>query len=222
MASRSPGSRACRLRVVARRPARRDPAPLPAGPRRGCPRRATAAPPAARPSRRGPAALARLTPGRAWPGRGCSPGDRAVAAGAPGGGGRRRRPPVPRRRLVDDGALEGTRAPLVELQPAGQRLDSHLQVLHLDASPRRLHDQVVHQLVVQLIHPMASALASSFALGVDGIQARLDMQRLDQRVRVEEQLQDRHQQARIQRIGARCDSNSVASSNAKFGSSGGW
>ena len=35
--------------------------------------------------------------------------------------------------LVDDGALERARAPLVELEPARQRLDAHLQVLDLDA-----------------------------------------------------------------------------------------
>ena len=33
----------------------------------------------------------------------------------------------------------------------GQRLDAHLQVLHLDAHARRFDDQVVHELVVELI-----------------------------------------------------------------------
>src|SRR5450631_2445914 len=91
---------------------------------------------------------------------------------------------------VRDDALERARAALVELDPAGERLDAHLQVLGLDAQPRRFEDEVVNQLVIQLIEVMARR----FPLGVDRVQLRLDVQRLNQRVRVEEQLQDRLQQ----------------------------
>ena len=34
-----------------------------------------------------------------------------------------------------------------------------------------------------------------FVLGLDGVEPRLNMQRLDQRIRIEEQLQDGQQQA---------------------------
>src|SRR5581483_8746228 len=53
--------------------------------------------------------------------------------------------------FIDDDALERARAPLVELQPAGERLDAHFQVLQLDAAPRHLDYEVVEELVVQLI-----------------------------------------------------------------------
>ena len=96
--------------------------------------------------------------------------------------------------LVDDGAFERARAAFVELQPARDRLDAHLQVLHFDAGARRLDDEVVHQLVVQLVHRPARRLALRIALRVHRVQARLDVERLDQRVRIEQQLEQRHQQ----------------------------
>src|SRR5581483_8931172 len=54
-------------------------------------------------------------------------------------------------RSVDHGALERSRTPLVELEPAADRLDTHLQVLHFDAQSRRFDDQIVNQLVEKLI-----------------------------------------------------------------------
>ena len=86
------------------------------------------------------------------PAGGCSGGDRARA-------------------ILDD-AFERARAPLVEVQPAGHRLDPHLQVLDLDAEPRGLEHEVVNQLVVERVERCV----------VRVVQLRLDVQRLDQRV----------------------------------------
>src|SRR5207248_8127377 len=107
---------------------------------------------------------------------------------------RRRRRVINRRpfirRLVDHDAFERTRTPLVELETAGDRLEPHLHVFRLDAEPRELEDEVVHHLVVELIdRPLARKL-----FRVQSIQARLDVQRLDQRIRVQEQLEDRIEQ----------------------------
>ena len=91
---------------------------------------------------------------------------------------------------VDDGAFQGPRAALVELEAACQRLDLHLQILDLDAHPRRFQDQVVEKLVIQLVErpPRADELS------VDRVDSRLDVECLDQRIRIEEQLQQRPQQ----------------------------
>ena len=70
--------------------------------------------------------------------------------------------------LVLHDALERTRAPLVEVQPARQRLDAHLQVLHFDAEPRDLDRQVVHQLVAERFRSsMPTAAASACVLTFD-------------------------------------------------------
>ena len=60
--------------------------------------------------------------------------------------------------------------------------------------PRRFDDEVVAPARSQLVHLAGAPLALRFALRVDRVQPRLDVQRLDQRVRVEEQLEERHQQ----------------------------
>src|SRR5262249_19335790 len=65
-----------------------------------------------------------------------------------------------------------------------------LQVLDLDAGAGGLEHQVVNQLVVQLV----DAVPRRFPFRVDRVQLRLDVQRLNQRVRIEEQLQNRQQQ----------------------------
>jgi hypothetical protein len=84
---------------------------------------------------------------------------------------------------VLDDAFEGTRPPLVEIQPARHRFDSHLEVLHIDAQARRFQHQVVDDLVIQ-----------RFERRLLGVQLRLDVERLNQRVWVEEQLEDGIQQ----------------------------
>ena len=53
----------------------------------------------------------------------------------------------------------------------------------------------MHHLVLELVERVARHLAPGLTLGVHRVQARLDVQRLDQRIRIEEQLQDRVQQA---------------------------
>ncbi len=137
------------------------------------------------------------------------------------GGGRALNSHIFGRGPVDDGAFEGARPALVELEPAGHRLETHLQVLHLDPHPRRFYDEVVDQLVVQLIHRATPRLALRLALRVHGVQARLDIERLNQRFGLKSSFSNGPSSLRIQRIGARCDSKSVDSSNAKLGSSGG-
>ena len=93
-------------------------------------------------------------------------------------------------RLVDHDAFECAGAPLVELEAARQRFHTHLEVLHLDAHPRGLEDEVVHDFKVQLVE----SAARRFLLGVERIQLRLHVERLDERTRVEHQLQQRLQQ----------------------------
>ena len=112
--------------------------------------------------------------------------------------GRRRKPrsgaAVRRPAFVDDRAFERARAPLVELEPAGERLDAHLEVLHLDAHARGFEDEVVHDLERQLIAGRSAGQLLRLGLRLQRVELRLDVQRLNQRVRVEEQLQDRQQQ----------------------------
>jgi hypothetical protein len=88
---------------------------------------------------------------------------------------------------VLDDAFEGARAPLVEVQPAGHRLEPHLEALHFDAGPRQLHDEVVDHFVVQRVE----LLAPGGPLRVTRVQIRLDVERLDERVGVEQELQER-------------------------------
>ena len=86
--------------------------------------------------------------------------------------------------------FERARAPLVEIEPARHRLEPHLQALHLDAGARELDDEVVDHLVVERVELLAPRVARGVAL----VQIRLDVQRLDQRVGVEEQLEERPEQ----------------------------
>ena len=117
------------------------------------------------------------------------------------------------RRLVDDDALERPCAPLVEVEPAGQRLDAHLEVLDLDAQPRRFDDEVVNQLVIQLIDPRA-CFASCFALDVIVFSRDWMCSAWMSGFGLKNSLRIGCSSLRIQRSGARCDSNSVSSSNA--------
>ena len=64
--------------------------------------------------------------------------------------------------LVHDGAFDRTCPTLVELEPARQRLDAHLQILHLDAQGGWSPSRGLHHLVLQLIEGVALA-ASRFA-----------------------------------------------------------
>src|SRR5262245_61688185 len=50
-------------------------------------------------------------------------------------------------RPVLDNAFERTGTALVEIEAARHRLDPHLEVLDLDAQPRRLEHEVVNELV---------------------------------------------------------------------------
>src|SRR5262249_52787374 len=86
--------------------------------------------------------------------------------------------------------LERARAPLVEVEAARHRLEPHLQALHLERVARHLDDQVVDHFVVQRVE----LLALRPPLGVALIQVGLDVQRLDERVRIEEQLEERPEQ----------------------------
>jgi hypothetical protein len=91
---------------------------------------------------------------------------------------------------VLDDALERARAALVEVQAARHRLEPHLQALHLERVACHFDDEVVNDLVVQRVE----LFALGPALRVPLVQVRLDVQRLDQRVRVEQHLQERPQQ----------------------------
>src|SRR6185437_5382491 len=54
--------------------------------------------------------------------------------------------------------------------------------------------EVVNQFVIQLIELPPRRFAPRLAFGVHRVQPRLDVERLNQRIRVEEQLQNRQQQ----------------------------
>ena len=86
--------------------------------------------------------------------------------------------------LVGDDAFECARASFVEFEPARKRLEAHRQIFHLDAEPGRLDHEVVRHLEVQAI-----------TLGVHRVQLRLDVKRVNQRIRVEQQLENRTQQS---------------------------
>jgi hypothetical protein len=83
--------------------------------------------------------------------------------------------------------FERARAPLVEIEPAGHRLQPHLERLDFDAGPRQLDDKVVDHFVVQRVELLALGGAFRVAL----VQVCLDVERVDQRVGVEEQLEQR-------------------------------
>src|SRR5574338_251003 len=80
-------------------------------------------------------------------------------------------------------AFERTRAPLIEIEAAGDRIHRHLHVLDLDAEARDLEHEVVDQLVVQRLHPRQ-------AVGRARIHLRLDVQRFGDRAGIEEQLEN--------------------------------
>ena len=86
-------------------------------------------------------------------------------------------------RPVQHGAFERPCAPLAEVDPGIQRLHAHPEVLDLDAEPRRFDDEVVNQLVIQLM-----------TARVEVVDLRLHVQHVDERVRIEEQLEQRPQQ----------------------------
>ena len=92
------------------------------------------------------------------------------------------------RPVLDDG-FQRPCAPLVEVHPARQRFEPHLEVSILDADARQLQHEVVHELVIQ--HVDLVALLALFAeqvelLFVERVDLRLLVQHLDERVRIEE------------------------------------
>jgi len=93
--------------------------------------------------------------------------------------------------LVLHHRFEGPGAPIAEIQPARQRLDAHPEVLHLDGQARHLDDEVVDHLVIQRrqVRPRAlDPLELPLVVRVDGA---LAVQDVDDRVRVDEQLEHR-------------------------------
>ena len=104
------------------------------------------------------AAVARIGAGRAA----AAPGTALSASSAPAGaaaGGRCRRRRQRRPRPILHDAFEGAGAALVEVEPRAQRLDQHPQVLHFDAQPRRLDDEVVEHLEVERVELVAGLQA---------------------------------------------------------------
>ena len=101
------------------------------------------------------------------------------------------------RPILDD-AFERPCAPLVEIHPARQRLQPHLEIAILDADPRQLQHQVVHELVIEHVDFVAL-----LRLVTEKLELRLEQRvypgllvdRVNQRVRIEEELQDGVEQA---------------------------
>ena len=96
---------------------------------------------------------------------------------------------------VLDHALERADSPFGEVEPARQRLDPHLEVLQLDARPRRLEHQVVQHLVVEGVPRRAVDPRLAGRLDEVAVDLGLLVQDVDQLIRVEEQLQERVQPA---------------------------
>ena len=70
-------------------------------------------------------------------------------------GGRSRLAGRSRARPVLNDVFERARAPLVEVHPARQRFEPHLQISILDADARQLEHEVVHELVVEDVDVVA-------------------------------------------------------------------
>ena len=143
------------------------------------------------------AAVARIRAGRAAAPRRRR---RSSASSAPAGaaaGSRRRRRRQRRPRPILHDALERAGAALVEVEPRAQRLDQHPQVLHFDAQPRRLDDEVVEHLEVERVQLVAGLQALADAgeqLAVLGVDRRLQVQRVRDGPDVHEQLEQRAQE----------------------------
>ena len=106
-----------------------------------------------------------------------------------------------RTRPILNHAFERARTPLVEVHPARQRFEPHLEIAVLDADPRQLEDEVVDQLVVQNIDFVAllDLLAKEIELSlVQRIDFGLLVKRVNDRAGIEEQLQDRIEQPAYQ------------------------
>ena len=90
--------------------------------------------------------------------------------------------------------FERAASAFVEVEPARQRFDAHLQVVYFDAGARDLEHQVVQHFVVQRIESDVGLLALAHPvldLIVDlrlGLRLRLD--EMHQRVRIDEELQN--------------------------------
>ena len=82
-------------------------------------------------------------------------------------------------------------APLVEVHARRQRFDLERQALRLDARPRDLGDQPLDERVVQRVPLGLRPFALLLALGRVLVQLGLGVQRVRDRIGVEEQLQDR-------------------------------
>src|SRR5262249_56723828 len=94
---------------------------------------------------------------------------------------------------VDHEAFERARATLVELEPARDRLDPELDILRFYSEPRQLEHQVMNQLVVQGLHLDPTFFLSFLSLQIQPVDLDLRVEGMNDRIRVEEQFQDRTQ-----------------------------
>ena len=85
-------------------------------------------------------------------------------------------------------------AAISEIDAPGERLHPRRERLHLEAEARHLRHESLHDRVVQCVPLRLPPVARPVALGRLDVQPRLQVQRANERVRVEEELQQRVQQ----------------------------
>ena len=83
---------------------------------------------------------------------------------------------------------------IVEVDACAEGFDSHRERLQLEADARHLGHESLDDLEVQGIPLGLPAIPFSIAFGCFDIEIRLQVQRADERIRVEEQLQQGVQQ----------------------------
>ena len=92
-------------------------------------------------------------------------------------------------------AFEASRATLREVHLRRQGLDTQEQLLRLETAPRDLEDQSLQDLVVERVPLGLTPLTFGFAQSGRLIQLGLRVERRDQRIRIEEQFEQRIQQS---------------------------
>ena len=100
------------------------------------------------------------------------------------------------------GAFDAADAPLIESHLGIERFDAHQQRLQLEADLRHLRDEPLHDFIVKRVPFRLLPVAVGVAFGRVHVQPRLQVQCVDQWVRVKEQLQQRVEQPPYQTEGA--------------------
>ena len=93
--------------------------------------------------------------------------------------------------LVLGGALEAANAAFVEVGPSLQRLDAMREMLIVDLDPRDIRHKTTEDLEVQRVPLRLTTSEFGFLRGQCVRLPRLRVQRVDNRLRIDQQLQQR-------------------------------